>query len=579
MRYFPVLSALALLAGCTSGPSEGPDPGPELPVAGFSIARGGGFDGTFLASWTAASGVTWAAGTNGTVLRYDGLQWTLEPFPNPVDIITGLAGLSDGATLFAAAGSEVYERRDDGWFAVASASGSILLGAWTLDDDHIYAFGSGGRVLHRTAGAWSELPPINSAEIWGIWGSSPDSLIAVGQSSGIFTWDAPTETWTAQPSPVQAGFFAITGDGTGRVLAVGTGGTVIRRDGQGSWEPVTVPTTQNLFSVWSTGPGNFLIAGDGGVLLEGDGVTFTSVAVPAGRENLRAISGSPGKRVAVGWWGTVLDESLDWMPSLTGARLYGIHAPADGAPLVVGAGGLGFERTGGAWRPVAIPAPATLFTVVGPSASQRLAVGDSGTILRYSGGSWRPEVSPYPGLLRSAWWDGGTQAMIIGGEGTALVSEGGGWRTIPTGTTRNLRHLWGRAWNDLWAVGDSGTVLRFDGANWRSLTTPAPADQNLRGVWGATPEDIWVVGDAGTLLRFNGTTWTRVLAFATDLRAVRGIAGQLFIVGGAGGIWRWTGAGFETQPLTIAGYFLGIDGGGTRGLTIVGEQGTIVEGR
>jgi hypothetical protein len=570
---------LTLLAGCTSGPTEGPTPGPELPVAGFTLARGGGFDGTFLAAWTAASGVTWAAGTAGTVQRYDGLQWTTEPFPNSIDIITGLAGLSDGATLYAAAGSEVYERRDNGWVAVANASGSLLLGAWTLDDDNIYAFGTGGRVLHRTSGSWSALPTINNVELWGLWGPSPDSLVAVGQSSAIYAWNATTGSWEQQSSPVQAGFFAVTGDATGRVIAVGTGGTVIRRDGQGAWEKVTVPTAQNLFEVWSTGPGNFLIAGDGGVLLEGDGTTFTVVTVPAGRENLRAISGPKGKRIAVGWWGTVLGESRGWMPILSGARLYDVHAPADGAPLAVGAGGLGFERVGGTWRAVGIPAPATLLSVVGPSSAQRLAVGDSGTILRYSSGSWRAEPSPYPGLLRSAWWDGGARAMIVGGEGTALTHEGGGWRAIPTGTTRALRHLWGPAWNDLWAVGDSGTVLRFDGNAWRSITTPAPPDQILRGIWGPTPNDIWVVGDAGTLLRFNGTTWTRVLAFATDLRAVHGIAGQVFIVGGTGGIWRWTGAGFETQPVSITGYFLGIDGGGTRGLTVVGEQGTVVEGR
>lgn len=579
MRRCPLLLALALLAGCVSGPSEGSGNGPELPVAGFTIARGAGFDGTFLAAWTAASGVTWAAGTGGAILRYDGLQWTPEPFPTTIEIITGLAGLSDGATLYATAGSEVFERRDDGWYADAIASGSILLGAWTLDDDNVYAFGTGGRILHRTAGAWAELPTITGAELWGLWGPSPDSLVAVGQSSAIFAWNATTQSWEQQASPVQAGFFAIVGDGTGRVVAVGTGGAVVRRDGQGDWVAVTVATTQNLFDVWSTGPGQFLIAGDGGVLLEGDGTTFTPVAIPAGRENLRAISGTPGHRVAVGWWGTVLDESLGWMPSLSGARLYGVHAPANGSPLVVGAGGLGFERIGGTWRAVAIPAPATLLSVVGPSGSERLAVGDSGTILRYSGGRWRAEASPYPGMLRSAWWDGGTKAMIVGAEGTALVHEGGGWQAIPTGTTRFLRHVWGPAWNDLWAVGDSGTVLRFDGSAWRTIPTPASGDQVLRGVWGPSPNDIWVVGDGGTLLRFNGTSWTRILAIVNDLRAVRGVAGQLFVIGEAGGIWRWTGAAFEPQPLAIGGFFLGIDGGGTRGLIIAGEQGTVVEGR
>jgi hypothetical protein len=128
-------------------------------------------------------------------------------------------------------------------------------------------------------------------------------------------------------------------------------------------------------------------------------------------------------------------------------------------------------------------------------------------------------------------------------------------------------------------VGDSGTVLRFDGSAWRTLATPAPPEHVLRGVWGPSPDDIWVVGDGGTILRFNGTTWTRVLAIVNDLRAVRGIAGQLFIIGEAGGIWRFTGAAFEPQPLAIPGFFLGIDGGGTRGLTIVGEQATVVEGR
>lgn len=573
---FPPAAALALLAACSSPPSL-PPAGPESPITEFTIARGGISDASLLAAWVAPGGLAWVGGSEGTVLRDDGLRWVRERLPTDTDIVTGLTGLTDNATVFATAGSAVYERRDAQWITATVAAGRLLLGAWALDDEHVYAIGTGGTVLLRTAGAWQALPAADGAELWGIWGAHPDSLVVVGQSSAAYAWR--DGAWQALALPVQAGLFAVAGDGTGRVVMVGTQGTVLRRDGEGPVVQVTVPSDDNLFAVWSTGPGSFLIAGDRGTLLTGDGETFTPVAVPSGRENLRALAGPPGQRRAVGWWGTVLHEALGWRPALSGARLYGAHFPADGAPLVVGAGGLGYERSGGDWRVVDLPAPATLLDVAGPSAAARLAVGDSGVILRFQGGGWSAEPSPYPGPLRSIWWEAGDRAMVVGAEGTALVHEGGGWRAVPTGTGAYLRHVWGPSWGDLWAVGDSGVVLRWNGSAWRRLATPAPPTTTLRGVWGASARDVWVVGDGGTILRFDGTGWRTVLGIVNDLRGVQGVAGSVFIYGELGGIWRWTGTEFAPQPIAIPGFLLGHDGGGTRGLVIAGELGTVVEGR
>jgi hypothetical protein len=316
------------------------------------------------------------------------------------------------------------------------------------------------------------------------------------------------------------------------------------------------------------------VAGDGGQLFEGNGLSWTPITGLGARENLRAITGAPGSRVVGGWFATVLDESTSWGVSHTGTRLYGVHAPPEGNPMVVGQGGIGFERRSGVWQRVVIPNAASLFDIAGPSANDRLAVGDSGSVLHYNGSTWTSEQVPADGLLRSVWYDG-THALVVGADGVVLVREGGAWRAINSGTTRFLRHVGGKRWDQLYVAGDTGTLMRWDGSTLRRITVPT--EQNLRGTWVENPRDVWVVGDAGTLLRFDGWGWRRQFSpTLNNMRAIHVVDDVLYIAGDFGQIWGNDGTDWRAITVNHTGLWLQM--GGTDELIVVGEVGTIAEG-
>ena len=70
-------------------------------------------------------------------------------------------------------------------------------------------------------------------EIWGIWGSSPSNLVAVGQNGAILRFDGTS--WTAMTSPVNNALFGVWGSGPSDIYAVGVQGTLLHYDGS-TWD-------------------------------------------------------------------------------------------------------------------------------------------------------------------------------------------------------------------------------------------------------------------------------------------------------------------------------------------------------
>lgn len=559
---------LLLVAGCLAEVPVGPSSG--QPIGALDVRRHGLTNASLLAVWTDGQGRTWTGGSAGVVAVRENGTWQPTLLASG-EIVTGIWGVPGGPPLIVA-GPELWRRVGSSWVNEPLPSDEILLDIWGWDADHVWITGSRGLILRRTANGWLRATVPTTAEVWGVWGDPSLGLVAVGGSGAILE-SSDGHTWRNVASPTTNTLFGVAGDGAGRVVAVGSSGVILFRDGD-VWERANSPTAENLFAVVSNGSGQFMIAGDGGVLLAGDGVSWTRIESSAARANFRGISGTPGARVVAGWSGTVIEEGNGWRTVLAGGPLYGLHAPADGAAIGVGAGGLAYERVNGEWRELLIGAHATLYAITGPSASRRLAVGDSGTVMRFNGVEWFPEPVPATGLLRSVWYDG-ERAMIVGADGVSLALEGG-WRGVSTGTQEFLRHIWGPEWIDLWAAGDHGTLLRFDGTRWRRQ--PVPATTTLRGVWGRSSRDVWVVGDSGTLLHWDGREWERPTSpTSEDLRAVREIAGHLYLIGSGGHLWRRDGTTWVALSTGIPALLLAIDG--TDEVIVVGELALIAEGR
>jgi len=542
----------------------------------LSTVQSGLTNASLLAAFTDQNGTPWVGASDGAILTRIGSSWRREPLPDG-GLVIGIWG-GEAGDLFATAGTDLYQRDGTGdWHALGVPSGgNILLGIWGLSPADAWAHGVGGTILRRTETGWVPATTGTTEELWGIGGRTLDDLVAVGQNGTILESRDSGVIWIERASPTTRTLFAVVADPGpgGRVVAVGSGGTILLRENS-SWRQVGSPTPLNLFDVKLAAPGRFTVLGDGGTILEGDGVTWQQAEVRGARENLRGITGPVGHRTAVGWAGTILDEASGWGTVLAGGTLYGVHVPATGPALAVGTGGLAYERQGGGWAPVYIPTPASLYGVAGPSATDRIAVGDSGTIMHQQGGTWTREVVSTGAFLRSVWYDG-THALAVGRGGTVLVRENGSWRSVASGTSRFLRRVAGDRWGRLYIVGDSGTAMVWDGTKLANLSVGT--EQNLRGILVSGERDVWFVGDLGTIIRGEGSGWIRKLSpTLNDIRGIRRYGSSYYIVGDFRQVYRFDGTTWTQVGMQASGFWL--DVAGDTEMVLVGELGRIDEGR
>ena len=191
---------------------------------------------------------------------------------------------SDGAQYWITGGSGggdgiVLHGRETMRFMVVP-SGPALWWLWGTGT-HRWAVGEGGRILRYDGQRWrgeaSDLP--DTAVLWGIWGSGPNDLWAVGGSQ--------------RPG--------------------GPKGVVLRSTGDGVWrriEDATLPTETNLFKVWGSSADDVHFVGEGGVALHWNGTRFRRVET-GGSALLFTVHGQPGGSIlAVG--GVINGVALRW---------------------------------------------------------------------------------------------------------------------------------------------------------------------------------------------------------------------------------------------------------------------------
>lgn len=176
------------------------------------------------------------------------------------------------------------------WSDVPVPSGVPLLDwamPWAADDALVV--GSSGTVL-RWNGLELELVTSGTdANLWGVWGASPDDAWIVGGSgfSGsspvLLHYDGdhvePVTLPAIQRSNVFA-FYKVWGSGPRDVWVVGQSGVVLHYDGA-TWTEQLVGVSDDLIAVWGTGPEHVVMVGgrSNGVIVTWDGAAFHATAL------------------------------------------------------------------------------------------------------------------------------------------------------------------------------------------------------------------------------------------------------------------------------------------------------------
>jgi photosystem II stability/assembly factor-like uncharacterized protein len=426
-----------------------------------------------------------------------------------------------------------------------------------------------GRVLLTTDAGISWLPSedLTNQQLFGIYLTSPDTVIAVGGSGVIVRSTNSGALWSLQQVPGLPKLNRVRFFDRSVGLAVGTGGTILKStDGGISWISISSPTTLELSGLALAG-NTATAVGNGGAILRSTDRGDTWQAQSSGvAEFLNDVSFADALHGGAVTASTILrttDGGALWtsQPSLNfGSQFTIVYADtlhafiggdwvSGGSPsrkstdggLTWSPGGIlnflvaswfvdslnGFMIShdnqslyvttdrGATWiqRWISNILATNYYAVVCLDTSAALAAGTGGTIIRTTdaGSTWLPVTSGTPSTLYGLAFPSVSTGFAVGDNGAILRSVNGGtsWSIQSSGTPRHLRAVAFANLVDGVAAGDSGTLLRTTngGSTWLPIATGRT--ESFLSVAHPTPSKIVVAG-LGLVITSNdaGATWT-----------------------------------------------------------------------
>ncbi len=281
------------LVACSGGDEALPNQPPAWTLLGAEL------DSALVSVWGSAEDDVWAVGADSgsgpLVVHWDGT--------NMQRVDTGLSG--------------------NLWWVFGFANGPLFVG------------GADGLIARYEDGVFSVLPTPGRATVFGLWGSAPDDMWAVGGTEGgadgAFAWRLEGDAWIEAP-----GF------------------------------PADLSTHAAVWKIWGSAPDDAWLVGTSGLALHWDGASFGTENLGGG-ESFFTVHEAGGRYTAVGGGGSGIvfeNDGSDWqraddrssLPALAGVRMTSAeHGYA------VGRFGAFVERANGHWT--AAPGPDTSDTL------------------------------------------------------------------------------------------------------------------------------------------------------------------------------------------------------------------------
>ena len=276
----------------------------------------------------------------------------------------------------------------------------------------------------QPAGTWTKATSPLTHTFWGVWGSGPDDVWAVGVAGKILHYSSGT--WTEVPSGVTVDIRGVWGTSATDVWAAGSDGWVLHYNGT-SWAKTQVGTDDYFNVGGDKTTGETWIVGDGGKILHNKGSGWVDESVSGVTSMLMGIWAQSATDVwVVGWQDTILHyDGMSWTkdPSGTGGNLEAVWATSAQDVWVVGKQSV-LRRKNNAWNTEPTMGTQGMFTnwqaVGGTGASDVWVVGDDGNFLRYDGTVWADIPKVDDKNLYGLCFVSQTEAWAVGMQGTLL---------------------------------------------------------------------------------------------------------------------------------------------------------------
>ena len=281
-------------------------------------------------------------------------------------------------------------------------------GVWASSASNAFVVGQGGKILHYDGTAWRAESSGTDKDLYAVWGTAPDNVLAVGGTQGFNTgayfgvilhYDGTT--WALQSSPSLV-LIRLWGSSPTDVYAVDVRGLLLHYDGANWTEQPNRPRGTTA-AFWSLSASDIYAVGPPDSAWHFDGN---------------------------GWTG----QALNWLNSppsdwVHGAYLYGVWASAADNVFAVGTTNTCFPGSCG-----------------------------RAVLARSCGGPWTAEVVQEPGLS-AIWGSSAADIYAVGDSGVILRREGHGWMRQQAVTMKGLGDVWGTPDGALFVIGP-GVILR-----------------------------------------------------------------------------------------------------------------------
>ena len=496
-------------------------------------------------------------------------RWCTSTTPSRTNGLSAIHGISADDAWAVGDEGLILHLQNRSWSTVPSHTQYPLRGVWAASAVDAYACGEFGTLLRWNGQGWKQVLSNSPEPLYAIWGTSPADVYAVGDHGMLTHYDGIA--WRPSRLPTAANLRGIWGTGPTDVWVVGDLGTVLHWNGR-DWKPFQQETERRFNAVHGTSPIDvWAVAAPGAhfTAIHWDGRKW-SRALDTPTELRGVFAASPHEVFAVSDYGVILHLANGRWTTSTAGQLGDLRAIwGTGASDVwaVGGGGTLLLWDGKRWSVPEAAHPYELRAMWGASADDAWAVGTMrGNFQHWNGADWSELGQAAPDVvLRGLWGTAADDIWAVGGargRGVLYRYDGKAWAKAEDQPRADLQGIAGVAPNFALAVGvklgdkgepAGGAIVRWDKKAW---TYAASTTKPLRGVAVRTPEDAWAVGDGGLVVRWNGAAWAHVESGTRDglVAAWTGSATDAWLVGGATGrdghgtVLHWDGAALKSVP-------------------------------
>jgi len=195
--------------------------------------------------WGSSQSDIWTVGDTGTILHYDGKNWTDRSLATAVDL-RDIDGTGKNDVWAVGTDGSIFHFDGASWSAPNTLTHQELFGVWGTSDDDVWAVGDRGALLHKDASGWQALESPTTAAIRSVYTAAPDDVWFVADDSNIYHFDGTDFAVSFTPRYYASFLWGRAGDD---IWAAG-GGDQYRYDGE-SWQPFTLPFN-GFFDVWAS---------------------------------------------------------------------------------------------------------------------------------------------------------------------------------------------------------------------------------------------------------------------------------------------------------------------------------------